>query len=307
MKIAVVGAGGVGGPFGAALALAGEDVTFVARGAHLEAMRRTGLRIEGDRGKIHLQPVKASDDPRSIGPVDIVLFCVKLWDVESAGAAIKGLIGPETGVIPLQNGVNASDRLAAVLGPGAVMGGTAYINTTIAEPGLIRQIGPIQRLLFGELDGRKSARGERFFAACKAAGIDADFTQNLPKALWEKFIFLVAMSGMTALTRLPIGKFRDDPDTIGLFVALAEETAAVGRAAGVPLAADVVESRIANMRALPPGATASMAHDLAKGSRLELPWLGGKVVSMGRDLGVPTPVNAFIYGALKPYVDGRPA
>jgi 2-dehydropantoate 2-reductase len=307
MKIAIIGAGGVGGPFGAALALSGEDVTFVARGAHLAAMRRMGLRIEGDRGNLHLQPVKATDDPGSIGPVDIVLFCVKLWDVESAAAAIKGLIGPETGIIPLQNGVNASERLAAVVGPEPVMGGVAYINTTIAEPGLIRQIGPIQRLLFGELDGRKSARGERFLAACKQANIDAEFSSNLAAALWGKFIFLVAMSGMTALTRLPIGKFRDDPDTFALFKALAEETAAVGRAAGVPLAANVVETQIDNARALSPAATTSMASDLAKGNRLELPWLGGKVVSMGQGLGVATPVNAFVHAALKPYVDGRPA
>src|SRR5208283_690489 len=170
MRIAVIGAGGVGGAFGAALAKAGADVTFVARGAHLKAIRDNGLRIEGGRGETILNPATATDDPSTIGPVDFVLFCVKLWDVETAGAAIKRLIGPTTAVIPLQNGVDASDRLIPILGARAVMGGVAQISATIAGPGVIRQTGVFMRLIFGELEGGKSARGDAFLGLCQQAG-----------------------------------------------------------------------------------------------------------------------------------------
>ncbi len=198
--------------FGVALAQAGADVTFVARGAHLAAMRERGLRIEGGRGEALLRPAQATDDPASIGPVDLVLFCVKLWDVESAGEQIRPLIGPETGVIPLQNGIDASERLSPILGKAAVMGGVAQVSATIAEPGVIRQTGALQRLVFGELDGSRSPRGERFLALCQKAGFDATLTENVERALWEKFVLLVAMSSITGVTRLPVGKLRDDPD-----------------------------------------------------------------------------------------------
>ena len=172
MRIAVVGAGGVGGAFGAALAKAGADVTFIARGAHLAAMKSTGLKVESPRGDTHLVPTQATDDPKTVGPVDVVLFCVKLWDVESAGAAIKPMVGKDTAVIPLQNGVDAAERLAPILGQQAVMGGVANISATIAEPGVIRQTGTVMRMVFGELDGSKSARAEAFAALCGKAGID---------------------------------------------------------------------------------------------------------------------------------------
>src|SRR6185437_721630 len=197
-----------GGVFGVALAQAGADVTFVARGAHLAAMRERGLRIEGGRGEALLRPAQATDDPASIGPVDLVLFCVKLWDVESAGAQIRPLVGPETGVIPLQNGIDASERLAPILGKAAVMGGVAQVSATIAEPGVIRQTGALQRLVFGELDGTRSPRGERFLALCQKAGFDATLTEKIERALWEKFVLLVAMSSITGVTRLPVGKLR---------------------------------------------------------------------------------------------------
>jgi 2-dehydropantoate 2-reductase len=307
MRIAVIGAGGVGAAFGAALAKAGGDVTFVARGAHLAAMRDNGLRIEGDRGETLLRPCQATDDPATIGPVDVVLFCVKLWDVERAGESIRPLIGPETAVIPVQNGVDAPDRLASVIGRDAVMGGTVGISATIAAPGIIRQTGTFMTMTFGELDGRASSRGERFLALCQKAGFTATLTDSIETAIWMKFIMLTAMSGGTAITRLPIGTLRDDPDVFWLFERIMHETDAVGRAKGVRLPDDAVTRILGGVRATPPTMMASMAHDLMRGNRLELPWLAGKVVSLGRELGVPTPVNAAVYAALKPYVEGAPA
>src|SRR6185437_770879 len=190
MRIAVIGAGGVGGAFGAALAHAGADVTFVARGAHLKAMREQGLRIESPRGNTHLSPTKATDDPATIGPVDFVMFCVKLWDVESAGERIKPLIGADTAVITFQNGIDSHERLIPILGAKAVMPGVAQISATIAEPGLIRQVGTFMRLVFGEADGGKSNRGEAFLALCQKAGFDATHSPNILVDLWMKFILL---------------------------------------------------------------------------------------------------------------------
>jgi 2-dehydropantoate 2-reductase len=306
MRIAVIGAGGVGGGFGAALAKAGADVTFVARGAHLAAMREHGLRVEGDRGETLIQPVQATDDPASIGPVDIVLFGVKLWDVETAGEQIKPLIGPHTGVIPLQNGIDASDRLLPILGAGHVMAGTVSISATIARPGVIRQTGTFMTLTFGERDGGTSPRAEAFRAICQTAGFDVLLSANIAVPIWEKFVLLTAMSGGTAITRMAIGKLRDDPDIFSLFENLARETEAVGRAEGVALPNEVVATQIAMIRSTPPSARASMAIDLSRGNRLELPWLAGKVVALGRKHGVPTPVNATVFAALKPYANGAP-
>lgn len=307
MRVAVIGAGGIGAPFGASLAEAGHDVTFVARGAHLAAMRQNGLRIEGDRGTIHIDPVQATDRPETIGVVDLVLFCVKLWDVETAAEQIRPIVGPETVVIPLQNGIDAPERLAAVLGPDPVMGGTCMITGNIAAPGLVRQTGRFQIMTFGELGGGPSPRGERIRDACRSAGFDAILAPDIGLAMWEKFNVLVPHSGITALTRLPIGKLRDDPDVFGLYEAAMRETTAVGRARGLGLADDIVERQLTFIRGLPPHHMASMANDVIRGNRLELPWLAGKVVELGRDHGVPTPANTFIYTALKPYVNGAPA
>ena len=306
MRIAVIGAGGVGGGFGVALAKAGADVTFLARGAHLAAMREKGLRIEGGRGESHLLPTQATDDPAAIGVVDMVLFCVKLWDVESAGERIRSLVGPETAVLPLQNGIDASERLLPILGARAVMGGVAQISATIAEPGVIRQTGTFMRMIFGELDGSRSPRAEAFLALCGKAGFDATLSPAIVTELWMKFIMLASNAGLTALTRQPIGKLRDDPDIAPYFTAAYREVVEVARAKGVPLPADVEQKMAGFNRNAPPNMMASMAVDLIRGNRIELPWLSGKVVAMGRELGVPTPTHAMIHAALKPYVDGAP-
>ena len=307
MRIAVVGAGGVGGAFGAALAKAGADVTFIARGAHLAAMKSKGLKVESPRGDTHLVPTQATDNPNSVGPVDLVLFCVKLWGVESAGAAIKPMVGKDTAVIPLQNGVDAAERLAPILGKAAVMGGVANISATIAEPGVIRQTGTVMRMVFGELDGATSARGEASAAMCAKAGIDGVASPAILTELWMKFILLASNAGIMALARLPVGKLRDDPDIAPWFATAYEEVTAVGRAAGVALPADAVDKILNFNRSAPPQLMPSMAVDLLRGNRIELPWLSGKVVALGRKHGVPTPTHAFMYAALKPYIMGAPA
>ena len=307
MRIAEVGAGGVGGGYGAALAHAGADVTFIARGAHLAAMRKDGLRVESQRGNTHLRPTRATDDPASVGPVDVVLFCVKLWDVESAGAAIKPMVGPDTAVITLQNGVDAHERLIPILGAQAVMPGVANISATIGEPGLIRQTGTVMRMVFGEPDGSRSKRAEAFLAMCEKAGIAGVLSEAIMTELWIKFVLLASNASVMALARLPVGKLRDDPDINAVFAAAYEEAAAVGRASGVALPNDIVERTFAFNRNAPAHLMPSMGIDLLRGNRIELPWLSGKVVELGRKHNVPTPTHALMYAALKPYIMGTPA
>jgi len=307
MRIAVVGAGGVGGGFGAALAKAGADVIFIARGAHLAAMKSEGLKVQGGRGETHLVPTRATDDPASIGKVDIVLFCVKLWDIESAGQKIKPLIGPDTAVIPLQNGIDAAERLIPILGPDAVMGGVAQISASIVGPGLIQQVGSFMRMIFGEFDGKRRKRAEDFLALCLKAGFDATLSEQILTELWMKFILLAGNASIMALARQPIGRLRDDPDLRPIFVAAYREVIDVGRARGVALPADALETILDFTSHAPPAMKPSMALDLDRGNRLELPWLGGKVVELGLKLGVPTPTHSMMYAMLKPYIMGAPA
>jgi 2-dehydropantoate 2-reductase len=306
MRIAVVGAGGVGGGFGAALAKAGADVTFIARGAHLAAMKSQGLKVQGPRGEVHLVPTQATDNPADIGAVDIVLFCVKLWDVESAGTHIKPLVGPGTAVIPLQNGIDAAERLLPILGPGAVMGGVAQISASITAPGVIQQVGTFMRMIFGELDGTRSQRAEDFLALCLKAGFDATLSEQILTDLWMKFILLAANASLTAVTRQPIGRLRDDPDIRPIFIASYKETIAVGHAKGIALPTDAIDKILEFNAHAPPTMKASMALDLERGNRLELPWLGGKVAELGRQFGVPTPTHSMMYALLKPYIMGTP-
>ena len=307
MRIAVIGTGGIGGPYGASLAKAGADVTFVARGDHLAGIRANGLRIEGDRGETHIQSAQATDKIAEIGTVDIVLCCVKLWDLEAVAEQIRAVIGPQTAVIPLQNGIDAAERLSSILGKEAVMGGMAFVTGAIVAPGVIRQTGTYQRMTFGELDGRFSERGRRLRDLCEAAGFEGVLSPDIMVPVWEKFILLVPLSGLNALTRLPLGKWRDDPDLLALYVEALRETVSVGVAEGVRLPSDIVDRTLAQMRSMPPHHTTSMGNDLIRGNRLELPWFAGKVVELGRRHGIKTPVNGFIYAALKPYIHGASA
>ncbi len=305
-RFAIMGSGGVGGYFGACLAQAGFDTWFVARGAHLDAMRSDGLRIEGPDGSVAVHAVKATDEPADIGPVDFVLFSVKLWDTVVAGAACRPMLGPETAVVSLQNGVNAEGELAALLGEAHVMGGVAEIFATIAAPGLIKRVSPFARVRFGELDGRRSPRSEQLAKALAVPGVEVEHCADINVALWDKFLLLIGVSATTAVTRQPIGAIRADPDTRALLEQVMTEVLAVAKAKSIPLADAVVAERLALIDKMPGGMRASMAHDLAHGRRLELPWLSGAVVRLGRELGIPTPANSFVYAALKLSAEGAP-
>ena len=305
LRIAVMGSGGVGGYLGARLVQGGADVTFVARGAHLAAMRANGLAVESEHEPIRLPRVNATDDPRTIGPVDIVLFSVKLWDMESAAHSVLPIVGPETGIISFQNGVQKDDALRKLFGADAVMGGVAYMATTIGRPGVIVQTGIMQRMIFGEYDGRRSPRAEALLAAALRGGIKAEISDDIRRAIWEKYVFLVGLSGGTTSVRLPLGPIRNHPRTRQLLLDLMRETAAVGRAQGVALPEDYAEQRLAFIDGLPADMTSSMHHDLERGQPLELRWLSGGVVEMGAGLGVPTPVNRSVYDMLVLHADGR--
>src|SRR6202000_3151305 len=233
--------------------------------------------------------------------------CVKLWGVESAGEHIKPLVGPATAVIPLQNGIDAADRLLPILGRDAVMGGVAQISASIIKPGVIQQVGTFMRMIFGELDGKVSPRGEALLALCQKAGFDVTLSEHILTELWMKFILLATNASITAATRQPIGKLRDDPDAHATIVSAVREVHAVARAKGIALPADAVDKVLEFIGHAPPAMKASMALDLERGNRLELPWLGGKVVALGRELGVPTPVHNTMYAVLKPYTMGAPA
>nr|WP_312014817.1 2-dehydropantoate 2-reductase [Bradyrhizobium sp. AUGA SZCCT0169] len=251
-------------------------------------------------------PTQATDNPAEIGKVDFVLFCVKLWDVESAGISIKPLIGPDTAVIPLQNGVDAAERLIPILGENAVMGGVAQISANIIASGVIQQVGTFMRIVFGELDGRASPRGEAFLALCQKAGFEAKLSDAILTELWMKFILLAANASAVALARQPIGALRDDPDIRPLLMSAYREVMDVGRAYGVALPDNAVETTSGYSDSLPAHQKPSMALDLERGNRLELPWLGGKVVELGKKLGVPTPTHSLMYAMLKPYIMGNP-
>ena len=305
MKIAVMGSGGVGGYFGARLARAGCDVAFIARGAHLAAMREHGLIVESELGDIHLPKVRVTDDPGTLEPVDLVLFSVKLWDTEAAAGSIAPLIGPDTGIVSFQNGVQKDDILRRVFGEKAVMGGVAYIATKIGRPGVIKHTGTMQRLVFGEYDGRRSARAEALLEACQRGSINAELSGDIRREIWEKFVFLVGLSGTTTTMRLPIGPIRANAQTRAFLLDIMQEVVAVGRSHGVALAADYAETRLAFCDGLPADMASSMHHDLEGGKPLELAWLSGGVVELGKAAGVPTPANRAVCDILALHAQGR--
>jgi 2-dehydropantoate 2-reductase len=306
MRIAVVGAGGIGGYFGARLAQGGSDVVFVARGAHLAALRERGLIVESKLGDVRLQKVQATDDLSTLGTVDVVLIGVKLWDTEAAAHAISAIVGPTTVVLSLQNGVQKDDVLRRILGDDRVLGGVCYIASTIVRPGIISHTGTLQKIVFGEYDGRRSARAETFLEACRRGGIDAELSPDIRKAIWEKFVFLVGYSAVTTSMRSPIGPIRTNLRTRRFLLDTMREVVAVGRAHGVALSAEYAEDRLAFCDGLPAEMVSSMYHDLEKGNRLEVDWLSGGVVELGQAVGVPTPVNRAVSDILALYANGKP-
>ena len=303
MRIAVVGAGGVGGYFGGRLAAAGAEVVFVARGAHLAAMRSRGLTIHSVDGDVHLDRVAATEDPTAIGPVDVALFAVKLYDAAEATRMLPPLVGPDTVVVPLQNGVDTVDSVARVVGREHTAGGTAYIGAVIEAPGVIRHTA-LGRMIFGELDGRRSPRLERLLDACEPAGFKAALSDRIEVDIWTKFVRLSVFSGMTAVTRCAIGPIVSDPDLFEMLKKALREAMAVARAKGVAVPDGVAEDADRSYAVLPPHMKSSLLEDLERGRRLELPWLSGAIVRIGREVGIETPVHAFIATVLKPHVNG---
>lgn len=307
MRIAIVAPGGVGGYFGGLLAMAGEDVVAVARGAHLEAIRAQGLRIEGARGN-HVARIETSDSAGSLGTADVVLFAVKLFQAEAAARAAAPLFGPQTLAISLLNGIDGPDKLAAGLPGVAVLGGSAYVSAVIAEPGLVRYTSAMSSIVFGAPQGDEAAQAKAadFVERCRKAGFSAEMTDDIQSALWTKFIGLAANAALTSAARLPAGPLYSDPDVIEVAAGLIAEGTEVARAAGAKVPDDIGEVSVGRLKQFPPGMYASMYHDIAKGGPLEVDGLSGYIVREGRRLGVPTPYHAALYAVLKPHRAGTP-
>jgi 2-dehydropantoate 2-reductase len=300
MKIAVVGAGGVGGYFGGRLALAGHDVHLMARGPHLAAIQRGGLRVRSVKGDLTAD-VRATDDPADIGPCDAALFCVKSYDTEEAAARLGPLLNGETAVVSLQNGIDNEEKIAGVIGPSRVVGGAAFIFSSIVEPGVIAHTGGPARIVFGELDGSRTARVEKLLAACREAGIDADIPADIRVVLWTKFAFICATAGMTAAVRLPLGDIRECTESWAMFQRVFGEVVALARTEGVPLGDDIVAQQLDFAASLPPDSYSSLHHDLVAGRRMELDALHGTVIRRAARAGVPVPANDAIYAVLRPW------
>ena len=306
MRIAVMATGALGGYFGARMAAAGNDVSFIARGTNLEAIRSHGLKVESVLGDLHLPNPNVTDNPASIGPVDTVLFAVKLWDTEKAAKQALPLVGPNTRVITLQNGVDSAERLAPILGADNVVAGAAFIAAVMSAPGVVTHTSQFARMICGRIDGKPDAPLQAFADAAQAAGIEIALSDAINRERWQKFVFLIGLSGATAATRKPLGPILADPDTRAFFLSLMREVEAIGRANGVALPADFADDRMKFGESSPPTFKASLLHDLERGNRLELDWLAGKVLEFGRLLGVPTPANEAVYTILKLHRMGEP-
>lgn len=303
MRIAIMGAGALGGYFGARLAEAGHDIWFIARGTHLEAMQAEGLRVESPLGNMHINPVQATHDPADVGPVDVVLFMVKNRDVEPAGEQIRPMLAPDTMVVTCQNGVTAWERLSQVIGAQHVVPGVARIPGEVSAPGVIRHTAPMDTLIFGEADGRPSDRVEALRAALEAAGTSPMVPDNILHELWSKFCSQAALASLTTLTGLDVGPLRDNPVSMKLFKDAIIETETLARAIVPGLPDDMLERDWAFVARLPPTMHASMLDDRRRGKPIEHEYLSGDVVRLGERHGVPTPIHSVLYAALKPIAD----
>ena len=306
MHIVVIGTGGVGGYFGARLTEAGENVTFVARGAHLEAIKSRGLTVYSALGDMHLKDVQCTENTRDIGHADIVMIAVKLWATDEAIRTAKPLLGTNTGIISFQNGILAEESLIAAYSSQHAMGGVANIAALIEEPGVIRHNGNMASLAFGELNNTQSERAQSLLTACSRANIKAEIPDDINRAIWEKYIRLVTMSAMTTLCRMPIGPIRDEVHTRNLLSQILAEIIDVGKAKGLKFSDNVLQEQLDIIDGYPPSMVASMCGDLRRGYPLEVPWFSGTIVRLGKELNIPTPANGFVYAALKLFEHGRP-
>lgn len=301
MRIAVFGAGGLGGFFGALLHRAeAADVHLIARGAHLATVQERGLTIRSVDGDFHVA-LPATDDPAEVGPVDVVLFTVKSYDTDAAAPLVAPLLGPTTAVISFQNGIDNEERLAAVVGPQRVMGGAAFVFAGVAEPGVVRHDGGPGRLVFGEMDGSRSERGERFLEACERAAIPAELSTEIRSVLWSKYAFILAQAGMTASVRLPIGEIREAPAAWQMFGDIVAEVSRVARVEGVSLPDDLEDRHRALARSLQPGGFSSLHHDLVTGHRMELEALHGELLRRAERHAIDAPMCRAVYAILEPW------
>lgn len=306
MKFAMMGTGGVGGVFGARLAEAGEDVHFIARGSHLQAIKQNGLRVlGGSPNDLLIKPVHATSDPAEVGVVDYVFVSVKLWDTEQVAPMLKPMIGENTAIISFQNGIEKDEILRNHCSPRNIVGGVAYVAAFIIEPGVIEQRGARQKLVFGEFTGKQSERLLKLSEACHRAHIESTVSDDIERDLWEKFIVLIAMSAVTSATRLTIGKVRSEPFSRELLLDAMREAEAIAKARGVHVSEAIVDKQMGYLDGLAPDVSSSMHNDIEHGNRLELPWLSGTIVALGKQYNVPTPANKALVGVLMPHAMGR--
>jgi len=300
MKIAIMGTGGVGGYYGGLLADKGHEVNFIARGTHLKAIQENGLQIKSIHGDFNVKPAQATDDPAQIGPVDLVIFCTKTYSIDKSAKQIKPLVASETTILPLQNGIDAADRIGAIVGMEHMLGGATWISSAVHAPGLIKQVSDFRRVVMGELDGHVSSRIEAIHRAFEETGIKAEISENILKVLWTKFVFISAASSLGSLTRLPLGEYRSVPETRTMITDLMREVEAVARAQEVDLDEDVVQKSLAFMDNAAPHIKASMQLDVEAGRRSEIEAMIGVIGRKGRELGIPTPVADMVYASLLP-------
>jgi 2-dehydropantoate 2-reductase len=300
MKILVMGTGGVGGYYGGLLAQQGHDVIFIARGAHLHAIRHEGLRVKSIHGDFHIQPANATDEPINVGPVDLILFCVKTYHTEEAAQAIRAAVGHNTVVMSLQNGVDAAERIGQVIGMEHVIGGATWISSAVESPGVIKQVSQFRRIVLGELAGGRSERTQAIYDVLAPTGITVEISEDIRKVLWTKFVFISAASSLGSLTRLPIGDYRDVPEARQLLTGIMQEVEALARAQGISLDPDVVQKSLEFIDNSGSHIKASMQLDVESGRRTELESIIGVIGRKGRELNVPTPTADFVYSALLP-------
>ena len=306
MKIAVMGAGAIGGYFGGRLAKAGFDVSFIAQSAHLDAIRENGLKVLSPLGDFTIHPATVTDDPAEVGPVDVILFMVKNYDTLQAAEQIRPLVGSDTAIIPFQNGVEARAMLSNVLGARHVLGGVAFIPASIQEPGVIKHNAELAKLVFGEFDKQITPRALSFLDALEKAGVTGEIPADISMVLWSKLMFLTSMSAINCITRQPVGLVQSDGETIALYMDAMREVAAVAAAHGVSLGEEAIANNMALAKSFPPNNKTSMFQDLEAGRRLEIDYLSGAVVRLGREKGIETPIHRTAWVAIKPWINGPP-
>ena len=300
MKIAIMGTGGVGGYYGGLLAQHGHDVTFIARGAHLQAIQVNGLQVKSIHGDFHVNPAQATDDTTQVGPVDLVVFCTKTYATEEAAHQTKPLVASDTTVMSLQNGIDAAERIGEVIGMEHMLGAVTWISSAVETPGVIKQVSQFRRVVMGELDGQVTARAQAIFEAVDETGITVELSENISKILWTKFVFISTASSLGSLTRLSIGEYRSIPETRAMMTGLMREVEAVARAQGVELDEDVVQNSLDFIDNAAPAIRASMQLDVEAGRRSEIEAMIGVIGQKGRESGIATPIADMIYAALLP-------